>query len=79
MEQKDEKCHDKADLFISEFKEKFFRIHATFHPPDLPGEIGGKGSNVKHAASEIFSRYGSHPRKTDVVITVIDCIHTLSP
>lgn len=39
-----------ADRAQAEFGSQFFRFLVTLHPDGLPGEIAGKGSNLRHAA-----------------------------
>jgi hypothetical protein len=51
------------------FQDTFAELHFTFHPPGLPGEIRGKGSNLHWAAEEIIPKlveHGLDPEKTVV-------------
>lgn len=43
----------KADTLIDDLGMFFYEVLATFHPPDLPGDIKGKASNYKWAVKEV--------------------------
>lgn len=73
MEQKEEGSESKASTLTSLFQKSFAGMHTTFHPPDLPGEIAGKSSNVAFAARQIFHDNQQNPGKLDIIMTVIDC------
>lgn len=45
-----EKAQPVAEAIEKEFKNKFFKFMVTWHPKDIIGEIGGKGSNETWAA-----------------------------
>lgn len=53
MEEREEDAKEKADILISEFKNSFGTIMATFHP-DVPGEVKGKSSNEAFAGREVY-------------------------
>jgi hypothetical protein len=72
MEQKEEGSDEKAVTLVSLFERSFAAVRTTFHPPDLPGEIAGKSSNVSWAARQIFRGNEFNLDKINVVITVID-------
>ncbi|KAF2664827.1 hypothetical protein BT63DRAFT_464047 [Microthyrium microscopicum] len=42
----------KRDQVYAEYKGKFLRLIVTFHPSDIPGEIGGKCSNMNYACRQ---------------------------
>jgi len=71
MEQREPDVEAKALMLTEEFATKFRSIHYTFHPPDIPGESAGKGSNVAWAARKLSERYPMEQRR-DVIITGID-------
>jgi cellulose synthase/poly-beta-1,6-N-acetylglucosamine synthase-like glycosyltransferase len=52
----EEKTREKAKLVAmaieKEFKDKFFKFLITWHPKNITGEIGGKGSNEAWAAKK---------------------------
>ena len=74
MEQKETGSPVKAASLIAAFENQFLAIQSTFHPPDLPAEVAGKGSNVAFAARIVFERHQMEHNKNDVIITVIDGI-----
>jgi hypothetical protein len=82
MEQKEANAGEKAKSLMSAFDARFLSVRATYHPPDLPGEIAGKSSNVAFAAREVFRRHVGESEKASTIITVIDCmlsaLHRLS-
>jgi len=43
----------KADILLEELGAFFYEVLATFHPPDLAGDIKGKASNYKWAVKEV--------------------------
>ncbi len=50
-------CEEKGEKAVAagierEFAGKFFKLLLTFHPPNLPGEIPGKGSNETWGAKK---------------------------
>lgn len=46
------KFKDIAKKIAAEYQNKFFKFLTVAHPSNIPGEIGGKGSNVAHAGKE---------------------------
>lgn len=56
MEGREENAKEKAQTLISEFKNTFGTIIATYHP-DLPGEVKGKSSNQAYAAKKIYKMF----------------------
>lgn len=51
-------CEEKGEIEVAKEIEKifgdiFFKFLLTFHPPNLPGEIAGKGSNETWAARKV--------------------------
>jgi hypothetical protein len=74
MEEKEAGAVEKATELSSTYEKSFRRIHATFHPAGLPGEIAGKSSNVAFAARHIarVHRAALASGTCDVIITVMD-------
>lgn len=81
MEEREQGASDKADTLVKEFRDKFKHVFATFHPPDLPGEVPGKPSNTNWAAGVLFNHFlpenGIDIRK--VVVTVMDADSQFHP
>ncbi len=71
MEQREHNAESKATRFTNEFAKKFRSIDFTVHPPDIPGELAGKGSNMAWAARKLSEKYNISQRK-DVIVTGID-------
>lgn len=71
MEQREDNAETKALGLIQEFVKKFRSIDFTLHPPDIPGEAAGKGSNIGWAARKLSEKYPVSMRK-NVIITGID-------
>lgn len=55
MEEREEDGREKAGILISEFKNKFGDIFATFHP-DILGEVKGKSSNESFGAKVAYEK-----------------------
>ena len=74
MEQKETEAAEKAAQLVSVFETSFAQIHATFHPPGVPGEIAGKSSNVAYAARHVLALHARDEENgaMDTLITVID-------
>lgn len=53
MEERETEAKEKAKVLISEFKEFFGDVIATFHP-DIEGEVKGKSSNQSYAAKIVY-------------------------
>ncbi len=53
MEEAEPGCRAKAAALQARFAGRFADLLATFHPAGLPGEIRGKGSNLRWAAEEV--------------------------
>lgn len=81
MEQKEELSADKAGQLMSTFEKSFLHVHATFHPPGIPGEIAGKSSNVAWAARRIMEVHRADLKMDccNVIVTVMDCRLTPRP
>ena len=64
----------------AEFSGKFADIIYSTHPPDLPGEIIGKGSNIHYAEYE-FKKYADRQgwRYEDIIISVFDIDTIIHP
>mmetsp|Transcript_5572 Transcript_5572/g.9245 ORF Transcript_5572/g.9245 Transcript_5572/m.9245 type:complete len:614 (-) Transcript_5572:167-2008(-) len=58
---------EQAALLIEEFKDRFAWMTATFHPPDIPGDLMGKCSNVRWSIAQ--SRLQKTP---SALVTVVD-------
>lgn len=78
MEQREQNAVAKATGLVNEFSKKFRSIDFTVHPPDLPGELAGKGSNMAWAARKLSEKYSLAQRK-DVIVTGIDGVYTHPP
>ena len=50
MEERASDAHEKAEYLIKKYSGVFGNLVATFHPPDIVGEIKGKASNEAWAA-----------------------------
>ncbi|KAI0512458.1 glycosyl transferase family group 2-domain-containing protein [Xylaria bambusicola] len=77
MEAREPNVEAKALAIINEFVKKFRSIDFTLHPPDIPGEAPGKGSNMAWAGRKLSEKYPLSVRK-DVIITGIDADSHLS-
>jgi hypothetical protein len=53
MEERETEAKERAKILISEFKDIFGSIFATYHP-DVPGEIKGKSSNEAYAGRQAY-------------------------
>jgi hypothetical protein len=53
LEQREKNIDEKAADLISRFADSFVFITAAFHPPNLPGHIKGKASNMCWAFQEL--------------------------
>jgi hypothetical protein len=87
MELRETTASLKALQLVSEFSSYFKDIRYTLHPPDIPGEVAGKGSNVAWATrsvwmalrpTESIGRFSVEKREAKVddrertVITIMD-------
>ncbi|MDQ1301829.1 MAG: hypothetical protein QG637_1751, partial [Chloroflexota bacterium] len=54
MEEAEEGCRAKAAALQARYAGRFADLLATYHPADVPGEIRGKGSNLRYAAAEVW-------------------------
>eukprot|EP00929_Paragymnodinium_shiwhaense_P068940 TRINITY_DN3476_c0_g1_i1.p1 TRINITY_DN3476_c0_g1~~TRINITY_DN3476_c0_g1_i1.p1 ORF type:complete len:699 (+),score=82.45 TRINITY_DN3476_c0_g1_i1:135-2231(+) len=52
-EREGQAAREKANTLHAEFEPFFRDVVATYHPPDLPGDIKGKASNYKWAVHEL--------------------------
>ena len=55
MEKREKEAKQRANMLISEFKDKFGDIFATYHP-DIDGEVKGKSSNEAFGGKEAYKR-----------------------
>jgi hypothetical protein len=51
-------ARQKAERLIAKTEHLFADIFATYHPPNLPGEVAGKSSNTQWAYREALRHYG---------------------
>ncbi len=81
MEEREAGARDKAEALLRMYKGSFYRIMATFHPSDLPGETPGKATNetwaVRRAGEELVERLGIPLRQ--IVVTVVDSDSIIHP
>lgn len=56
MEEREVQAREKAQELISEFRDVFGKLIATYHP-DIEGEVKGKSSNQSYAAKEFYKNY----------------------
>jgi len=56
LEGAEEGAEEKAAALREKFGDRFAGLYATFHPPDIPGEVRGKSSNEAWAARHIKRR-----------------------
>ncbi|MBS3956877.1 MAG: glycosyltransferase family 2 protein [Clostridiales bacterium] len=54
MEEREVGAREKGAALAEKYAVAFAEIFVTVHPPDLPGEIPGKSSNMSWAASEVY-------------------------
>ncbi len=54
MELREASASLKALQLVSEYASSFKDIRYTLHPPDIPGETAGKGSNLAWAARSVW-------------------------
>jgi len=72
MEERDPNADFVATKLESSFRQRFKDIQHTTHPPDLPGEVPGKSSNISWAAKEVQRKYSHRQNWRDVLLTVMD-------
>jgi hypothetical protein len=81
MEEREPGAREKAEALMAMYKDCFYRFMATFHPPNLPGEAPGKGTNetwaVHCAREELVHRLGIPPDK--IVVTTLDSDSIIHP
>jgi glycosyl transferase family 2 len=81
MEEREPGARDKAQILLAQYAGRFYRLIATYHPADLPGEVPGKGTNeawaVRHARQELVDGLGISPRR--IVVTIADCDSIIHP
>lgn len=68
-----ERVEVQANDLIKEYKKHFFHATAIKHPPDIPGEIIGKGGNITYAGrrlQEWLEKKAIDPLR--VVVTTLD-------
>jgi hypothetical protein len=76
-EREGEGAHQKAQQVLSEFKDQFGHLWATFHP-DIPGEVKGKSSNTcwgaKQAKKFLVDEQGIEIEKVTITSEDADAI-----
>jgi hypothetical protein len=74
MEEKEADAVGKAATLTANYQDCFLAIRSTFHPPNIPGEIAGKSSNIAHAARHAVQWHRKSALSDDdnVIFTVID-------
>eukprot|EP00419_Tripos_fusus_P062244 CAMPEP_0172916004 /NCGR_PEP_ID=MMETSP1075-20121228/195374_1 /TAXON_ID=2916 /ORGANISM="Ceratium fusus, Strain PA161109" /LENGTH=633 /DNA_ID=CAMNT_0013775187 /DNA_START=49 /DNA_END=1950 /DNA_ORIENTATION=- len=74
MEEREEGAREKADILTREFEGSFRRCLATYHPPNLPGEVPGKSANTRWAACRVLEEFlpSLGLCTTNCVLTVAD-------
>jgi hypothetical protein len=80
MEERESGARAKGEMLASEYADSFARVHVTVHPPDLPGEVAGKGSNEAWAARharDLLDEMGWDPEL--VTLTSCDADSLLHP
>lgn len=55
MEEREKEAKERASVLISEFKDLFGDMFATYHP-DIQGEVKGKSSNESYASKQAYKR-----------------------
>ncbi len=73
MEQRAEGHRQRAEELINKFKDKFKLLTATYHPPDIVGEIKGKASNEAWAAQKIKQQLVDRQGWNIDYLTVTSC------
>lgn len=75
----------KTDTIFAELAPFFYEILATYHPPDIDGDIKGKASNYKWAVQEVeahikqLQRLGQGIREENCIIHVADADSLYDP
>jgi hypothetical protein len=81
MEEREPDARDKAEALLALYNGSFFRLMATYHPSNLPGEVPGKGTNetwaVHCARQELVHRQGIP--SSQIVVTVADSDSIIHP
>ncbi|KAJ4204550.1 hypothetical protein NW759_014887 [Fusarium solani] len=77
MEQREKEAFSKAKTLIDAYSSSFRSVFYTTHPPDIPGESPGKGSNLAWAVQQVSDRYPLTIRK-NIIVTGIDADSHLS-
>jgi hypothetical protein len=73
MEGREAGCREKAQRLTILFKHRFHDIGYTIHPPDIPGEVSGKSSNLAWACKQLWVEMDLRDKiKARTVVTVID-------
>jgi len=76
FEEREPGIEKKAEEMREKFKDRFWFVLTTFHPPNLPGHVPGKSSNecwaFQQLRRELKDKYGINDYDHRVCITVID-------
>lgn len=73
MEQRAKGHKERAEKLIAKYKGKFNQIFATYHPPDIPGEIKAKASNETWAAKKAKRRLVEKKEMDISKLTITSC------
>ncbi len=73
MEQRAKDHKERAQKLIAKFEDNFSQIFATYHPPDIPGEIKGKASNEAWAAKKAKNKLINDQKMDINKLTVTSC------
>ncbi len=73
MEKRAKGHKQRAEELISNYKNSFFELFATYHPADIAGEIKGKASNEAWAAKKAKEKLTGNPVIDFDKLTVTSC------
>jgi cellulose synthase/poly-beta-1,6-N-acetylglucosamine synthase-like glycosyltransferase len=73
MEVKAADHKQRAEQLLKEYQGKFGLLTATYHPPNLPGEVPGKSANERWAAVEIRKKLVDELGYDQDMITITSC------
>jgi len=72
-EREGQEAKDKAERLIQKTSHLFADIFATFHPPNLPGDMAGKSSNCQWAYRKALQRFAAKIGKLDASKVFLTC------
>jgi hypothetical protein len=81
MEEREKESREKGEAMVSEYRDSFKDIFATFHPKDIPGEVPSKASNMHWACARISEYVRASPdiNESQVLFTVADADSNFHP